>query len=249
MKFRCITCEVLARPVYLCAAYSPHIVDVEILPRGLHNTPARLRAALQDRVDAAGGQGYDAVIFGYGLCGKGIDGLAARDTALVFPRAHDCITLFLGSRARYQEQFEQHPGTYWYTHDYVERDDGTGGSLAMGASLVVDIDSVYQSYVDKYGKENADYLMEAMGAWRQHYKRGVFIDMGVSDGGKVEESAREQADRRGWEFERMEGSLVLIRRLLEGNWEENDDFLVVPPGEQVRMTSDERIIGCFPIST
>jgi hypothetical protein len=245
MKFRCITCEVLARPVYLCAAYSSHIIDVEILPKGLHNTPNKLRAYLQDRIDAVQNQEYDAVVFGYGLCGKGIDGLEARDTPLVIPRAHDCITIFLGSRVRYQEQFEKTPGTYWYTQDYVERDDGKGGSLAMGTSLQVDIDSVYQSYVEKYGRENADYLMEVMGAWRQHYSRAVYIDMGVGDGRKIEESAREQAARRGWEFERMEGSLVLVKRLLEGNWEENDDFLVVPPGERVVMTNDQGIIGCL----
>jgi hypothetical protein len=38
------------------------------------------------------------------------------------------------------------------------------------------------------------------------------------------------------------GDMVLIRRLVEGDWE--DDFLVVRPGEQVKMTYDEGVIGC-----
>lgn len=249
MKLRCITCEVLARPVYLCAAYSPHIVDVEILPRGLHNTPTQLRAYLQERVDAADEQAYDAVAFGYGLCGKGIANLKAGSTQLVIPRAHDCITLFLGSRARYMEQFNMNPGTFWYVQDYIERDDGSGGSLAMGSGMEENIDVVYQSYIEKYGKDNADYLMETMGAWRQHYSRAVYIDMGVGDGKGVEEVARSQALKRGWEFERMEGSLLLIKRLLDGNWQENDDFLVVPAGASVQMSLDETIIQCsFPAS-
>ena len=40
------------------------------------------------------------------------------------------------------------------------------------------IDDLYDTYVAKYGKDNADYLMEAMGEWGKHYDRAVFIDMG-----------------------------------------------------------------------
>ena len=29
MRLFCLSCEVLARPLYLCAARSPHIVDLE----------------------------------------------------------------------------------------------------------------------------------------------------------------------------------------------------------------------------
>lgn len=43
---------------------------------------------------------------------------------LVIPRAHDCITLYLGSRQRYLEQFNARPGTYWYSLDYLERYSG-----------------------------------------------------------------------------------------------------------------------------
>ncbi|MFV1980286.1 MAG: DUF1638 domain-containing protein [Rhodothermia bacterium] len=31
----------------------------------------------------------------------------------VLPRAHDCITLLMGSRTRYLEYFKAHPGTYF----------------------------------------------------------------------------------------------------------------------------------------
>lgn len=241
MRLKCITCEALARPVYLCAAQSPHIVDVELLQRGLHNHPVSLRESLQARVDAAG-SAYDAVVFVYGLCGQATAGLVAGPVPLVIPRAHDCITLFLGSRTRYQEQFENYPGTYWYAQDYIERDDGSGSALSMGVGSDNDLDGVYEEYVQKYGKENADYLMEVMGAWQQHYKRAAFIDMGVSDGAGVEARAQAEAKRRGWTFERVKGDLMLIRRLIQGDWA--NDFLVVPPGQQVAMTYDENVIGC-----
>jgi hypothetical protein len=240
MRLKCITCEALARPVYLSAAYSPHIVDIEMLKKGLHLNPGGLRSRLQAAIDAAADGSYHAVLLAYGLCGKATAGLVATKVPLVIPRAHDCITLFLGSRQRYQDQFENYPGTYWYAQDYIEREDGSGSSLSMGSGSDTELESTYDEYVRKYGKDNADYLMEAMGAWQKHYQRAVFIDMGIADGGEVESHAQAEAARRGWTFERMTGDLVLIRRLLSGDWDE--DFLVLQPGEKIEMAYDERIL-------
>ncbi len=242
MKLKCLACDVLARPLYLSAAHSPHIVDIELFPRGLHNTPAILRGRLQERIDAAAGLGYDAVVMAYGLCGQATAGLTAREKQVVVPRAHDCITLFLGGRERYDAQFEQQPGTYWYALDYMERDDGAGGSMGLGAGAGTEGQAVYEQYVEKYGQDNADYLMEVMGQWQAHYKRAAFVDMGVGDGSKVERMAQEDAARRGWIFEKVAGDMVLVRRLLFGDW--RDDFLVLQPGESLAMTYDYQVIGC-----
>jgi hypothetical protein len=244
MKLYCLACEVLARPLYLCAAHSPHIVDIQLMQRGLHNQPAQLRAALQAAVDEASAKSYDAIVMGYGLCGQATAGLMARSKPLIIPRAHDCITLFLGSRDRYQEQFEGYPGTYWYAQDYIERDDGSGGSLAMGTSIDDDSEKVRAEYVEKYGQDNADYLMEVMGAWQKHYQRAAYIDLGLGDGAAVETKAHEQSTRRGWSFDRVAGDMVLLRRLLHGDW--SDDFLTLQPGQTLVMTYDAAVIGCAP---
>lgn len=243
MRLFCLSCEVLARPVYLCAARSPHIVDIELFAKGLHNEPADLRARLQARIDQLSGAAYDAILMGYGLCGQATAGLIARDKPLVIPRAHDCITLFLGSRERYQYQFNNFPGTYWYAHDYIERSDGSSGALSLGSGSTTGLDKTYEEYVAKFGVDNADYLMEVLGAWQQHYKRAAYIELGVADGSVVEGTAQAEAERRGWVFDRVAGDLVLIRRLLEGDWD--GDVLVVQPGQQVGMTYDEGVIGCM----
>lgn len=240
MKLKCLACEALARLVYLSAAYSPHVVDVELFKIGLHNTPNELRRCLQEKIDTASGQGYNALVLAYGLCGKSTHGLTAREIPVVIPRAHDCITLFLGDRARYKDQFESYPGTYWYVLDYVQRNDGAGTTLSLGAETVGNINAVYEEYVAKYGKDNADYLMEVMGTWQAHYKRAVYINMGVGDGATVEAQTEAEAIRRGWTFERMAGDLVLIKRLLDADWD--DDFLVLQPGEQMAMSYDENVI-------
>lgn len=249
MRLVCIACEVLARPLYLSAARSPHIVDIQLFRRGLHNNPSDLRARLQAAVDEAsvrtfadGRREYDAVVMGYGLCGQATAGLRASTIPVVIPRAHDCITLFLGSRAEYQHQFEDFPGTYWYAQDYVERDDGASGSLALGAGSDTDLDKVYDEYVLKYGKDNADYLMEVMGAWQQHYKRAGVIDMGVADVSGALAKAEADAGRRGWVVDRVAGDVVLVKRLLDGDWDA--DFLVLQPGERLRMTYDYNVIEC-----
>jgi hypothetical protein len=245
MRLKCLGCDALARPLYLSAAQSPHIVDVTLFQLGLHNDPADLRDRLQAQIDEAVGRGYDAVLLAYGLCGKSTAGLIARDIPVVIPRAHDCITLFLGGRERYQEQFEQHPGTYWYAVDYVERRGGSDTTLSLGADTDTDMSGVYDEYVRKYGQDNADFLMEVMGAWKDRYQRAAFIDMGVGDGVTVETHARDEATRRGWAFECLAGDLVLIHRLFAGDWD--DDFLILQPGQQIEMTYDRDVIGCIQI--
>jgi hypothetical protein len=242
VRLLCLSCEVLARPLYLCAARSPHIVDIELFAKGLHNEPADLRARLQARIDAVSGAPYDAIVMGYGLCGQATAGLTARGLPIVIPRAHDCITLFLGSRESYEYQFTNFSGTYWYAHDYIERSDGSGGALSLGSGSTTGLDKTYEEYVAKFGKENADYLMEVLGGWQKHYKRAAYIDIGVADGSAVEAKAQAEAERRGWTFDRVAGDLVLIRRLIDGDWE--GDFLVLKPGEHVTMTYDEDVIGC-----
>jgi hypothetical protein len=242
MRLKCIGCDALARMIYLCAAHSPHLVDIAIYRLGLHRQPTDLQTRLQQEIDATAGQGYDAVVMAYGLCGRATAGLVARDVPVVIPRAHDCITLFLGSRQRYNEQHENKPGTYWYSQDYIER-GSTGDSLtALGAATddANNIEDEYDRYVQRYGKDNADYLMQVMGAWRSHYQRAAFIDMGIGNSSAVEEKARDEADRRGWTYERIPGDLNLIRRLLDGEW--NDDFLVLQPGQTLGMSYDAGIL-------
>ncbi len=245
MYLNCLACEALARLVYLAAARSPHTVDVELFRLGWHHDPPLLRTRLQAAIDAAAAdpeRNYDAVVMAYGLCGRATEGLVAREMPLVLPRAHDCITLFLGGRARYAQQFTDYPGTYWYVRDYVERKSGAT-ALSLGAEGFEDVQEQYDTYVLKYGQDNADYLMEVMGGWREHYNRAAYIDMGVGDSSATEVETRAEADRRGWTFDKLVGDLVLIRRLIDGDWD--TDFLVLQPGEQIKMAYDERVITCL----
>jgi transposase InsO family protein len=248
MRLHAIACDVLARPVYLCAARSPHVVDLTLLPRGLHEEPRDLRTRLQAVIDGLPA-GYDAIVLGYGLCGGATAGIEARDVPVVLPRAHDCITLFLGARERYDAEVLGRDPTYWYVADQLERPYGAqggrpDGGLGAGGDTEDEMEALHAEYVAKYGEDNADYLMEVMGAWRTHYRRGAFIELGVADEAHASAIAREQAERRGWRFETVEGSLVLLRRLFEGDW--NEDILVLRPGERLAMSYDDSVVKAVP---
>ncbi len=239
-----LTCEALARSVYAVASNARPAIEVQLYRQGLHNTPKSLRHTLQAAIDAVPPGKHDAILLVYGMCGTATVGLTARDTPLVMPRAHDCITLYLGSSQRYQEEFDANPGTYWYSLDYMEHNE-PNGNIGLGSTNLGIMDEVYAEYVEKYGQDNADYLMEVLGEWGKHYNRAVFIDMGHGDNRPYEALAREQAERRQWLFERRQGDQRLLNMLVQGDWPE-DEFLVVPPGHTLIASGDSGLIAAQP---
>ena len=245
MRFQVIACEVLARPLYSASASSPHVVDIALLEKGLHNTPQKLHQALQDRIDAVPEGQYDYLVLGYGLCGDATAGLRAGAVPLVIPRAHDCITLYLGSRASYLREFQACPGTYYYCADYMERGNHDD-LLTMGVGQEVN-QQRYREMVERYGEDNARYLMEAMGSWMEHYSRGVFIEMPFCPLETFVKQARTEVEGRGWRFEVIDGNDRLICRMIEGEWD--GDFLIVRPGEIIRPSYRDDVIRAAPSGT
>ena len=234
MRLKAIVCEVLAREIYACAVGTAHVVDVELLEKGLHTEPAELGAELQRRVDSTDPDRYDAIVLAYGLCGAATAGIRARHIPIIIPRAHDCITLYLGSKERYHTRFTEHPGTYYYTPDYMER-GGADSVSGLGAEDDGKTRSQYEEYVLKYGEENALYLMEVMGAWRAHYDQATYIDIADINLPDYRAKVKDLAARRGWSYSEVVGQARLLQQLVDGDWTE-DAFLRVEPGELIVAT-------------
>ncbi len=93
--------------------------DLEFLTQGYHDIPATGRVEIQKLIDAVPAGKYDAILLGYGLCSNILTGVTCSHTRLVIPRAHDCITFFLGSKERYQRCFGERPGTYYFTSGWL----------------------------------------------------------------------------------------------------------------------------------
>jgi hypothetical protein len=233
MRLKLIACEVLYRELCAVVSRSVNQVDAEFLPKGLHDMGSDgMRKRLQETIDRVDASKYEAVLLGYALCGNGIGGLVARTIPVVVPRAHDCITLFLGSRRRYLDYFNSHPGVYFKTTGWIER----GKNLHM---LDRQMTFSYEELVAKYGEDDARYLYEEL---TKHYRQFTYIEMGVEPDGSFEREVRGEAAQRGWAFEKVQGDLRLFRTLADGPWDDGD-FLVVQPGQRIVVKLDNGIIA------
>lgn len=246
VKIKLLACEVFFREVCHLVAVSPTTCDLEFLPKGLHDLGAeRMVARLQERIDAVE-QGYDAIALAYGICNNGIVGLTARGTRLVIPKAHDCMTLFLGDRKRYRQYFDANPGTYYRTSGWFEHaSSGSAGEDTVPQKLGLFQD--FRKLVEQYGEENARYIMEVMGDSTANYSRLTFINMGLPQDSAFRQRAVEEAAKKGWTFDELQGSMELLRVLIDGPWDER--FVVVEPGcaiKPVYADPDEVICSCRP---
>jgi hypothetical protein len=243
MRLKAICCQVLTREMNSAISRSPHSVELEILPMGLHDLGAMMRPQLQERIDAADGIGYDAIILGYALCGRGSEGLRAGKTQLVLPRAHDCIGLLMGDRYRYQAYFDAHPGVYFRSPGWVEFStlNQTLQPAYASAKNKVGERSSREELIAQYGEENGSYLFKQFQAFRRNYSGLTYISTGVESEDAFRTQARAEAEKEGWVFEEIQGSLALLERLVNGEWDA-EEFLVVPPGATVQGSLGESIV-------
>jgi len=238
MRLKLIGCEVLFREMCHACAHSPHQVDVEFLPKGLHDLGGKPMAAkIQEAVDRTPEGVYQAILLGYGLCGNGLEGLTARHTRLVLPRAHDCIALLLGSHERYQAYFADHPGTFYRSTGWLERGQG----LQQLTHHTTGFDESLETLIGKYGEDNGRYLYEEMTRYRAQYRKLTFIETGLEADGKFIAEAAAEAKEKGWSFERLPGDLAWLGRLVEGAWADAE-FVVAGPGQRIAASYDNRVM-------
>ena len=228
-----ITCAVMEEELRHFADGLQHVIHIEVLEQGLHNEPEKLQRMLVEAVERVEHQtDAQAIVLGYGLCSKGIEGIGGRRCQLVVARAHDCITLLLGSAERYDRYVAEHPGTYWYSPGWNRCHTPPGKQR---------YDKLRAEYVEKYGEDNAEYLMQMEQGWFTEYSRATYVDLGVGATDEDLQYTRDCAAWLNWDFDRQHGDPGLMQRMLAGDWRD-DEVLVVPPGSIVRMTGDRRII-------
>lgn len=227
--------------VIACSSLKPELemalagqdATLRCLTMGLHQrSAATLNAALQAEIDAAGG---DAIAIAYGLCNGGIVGLKARRAPLILPRAHDCIGLLLGTR-RYRSELEREPGTYFQSAGWLLESETRQPDFTFGPATNV----TRESLIERYGADNADYLLEQFAGFTRHYDRLAFIATPASP--QWQRKAEDNAARLGWRFETLPAGLGWLTRLIEGPWG-GDDFLIVRPGERVARIDNEGLIA------
>jgi hypothetical protein len=192
----------------------------QFLDYGLHEVPKKLKQELQDQIDVI--QEPSLIVFGYGLCGNGLNEIQAGVHTLVIPKADDCVAMFMGSRQRYLDQFKDHPGTYYLTKGWFE----------VGSDPL----SEYDELVEKYGSETSDWLMEQQ---YKHYKRLLFVAHSQDDLDAYRPRALEVAaycERFGMVYEEYLGSAEFLHKIagvLDFQGHIPPQFIVVRPGETI----------------
>ncbi len=243
MVLKLIACEVFFREASLFAASSPHLIDAEFTEKGAHDKSETLRGKIQAAIDAAqsGSRAYDAILLGYGLCGNGVLGVRAGSVPLIIPRAHDCCTIFLGSRNAFARHFKDNPSLPFSSTGYMER----GGDPIHEASALSHLPGVagsLEELIERYGEENGRYIFDTLAsppADKNHAM--MFIDVPELSHLGYAEKCRDQAEKAGMEFRLVPGDSRIIRMLLHGEWNE-EEFLTVPPGHKIGGVYDWDII-------
>ena len=226
----------------MCTAHSPHTIYIEFTRKNAHDNSDSLRTIVQDMIAGADDEGYDAILLCIGLCGNSTAGIKAIKTKLVMPRAHDCCTIFLGSRHKFRELFKNRPSTPFTSAGYMER----GSSLLHEASEFAaksGLKQNYKEYVEIYGEENAKYLWETLHQnTEDNNKDIVFIDIPELKGLGYEAKAREWAALNGKNFIYQKGSISIIKKLLNGHWD-TENFICLNPGEVIDPVYDwDRVV-------
>ncbi len=252
MRLKLIACKILFREISMLCSTTENIVDITWIRQGKHNYPEQLHDLLQEEIDLIESgednhtnkmndtsemddgiaDDFDAILLGYGLCSNAVCGLHAKSHRLVIPKAHDCITLFMGSKETYAKYFNEIPGCYWYTADWIENADMPGEEREKRMIKV---------YEEKgYDEDTIEYLLGVMDGL-DNYHNAAYIKMPFLDKEKYREATKKAAEFFGWQYHEIEGSLSLFERFIEGDWNE-EDFLVLEPGETAVQTYDQDII-------
>ena len=245
MRIHIIACRVLTRELSYFASQSRNQVDITWLPQGLHDTPDKLRQMLCETLESLQAQiaqnmlkhKPDVIVLGYGLCSNGVVGVAAHDIPLIVPKTDDCIALFLGSQKRYLDLFKRYNGTYWLNNGWIE---------TSPFRTVTALKTLRQRYVEDYGEDNADFLIEQEMLWIRNYNYCGYITSPVYHAPDYPCFARESADDNGWQYVELTGDMRMLQAMTDGTWGD-EEFLVCPPGYKIEASYGPDKIKAIPV--
>ena len=211
MSILVIACSVLKNEFLAVNSDGAHF---EFLEQGLHKSPDKMRLAIQEKIDEVNND-IDYVALGYGLCGNGTRGIQAKKQPLVIPRAHDCITCWLGSLERHLQEHGKAPGSYYLTKGWIEE---------AKAPL-----ATFDEYKERYGLETAEWVIKEE---FKNYTRLALITTRAYDPAEYRKYAQSNAAFLGVKYEEIAGSLFLFEKMMKGEWEDNS-FIVLQPGDEI----------------
>ena len=176
LKDIAIVCDVMKNELERFKDKEQSNMDYVFMEQHLHDTPEKMKARLQEEIDKVGEE-YQDIILIYGLCSNGVVDLRSEKHNIIIPRVHDCISLFLGSRERYIEEFKKDLAAYYLCKGWIEY----GSDPYRGYLIWTDQEDKIpkewlgkmERYGQKYDEQMARFLFVEL---LKNYKRVVFID-------------------------------------------------------------------------
>ena len=212
MKMGCIilACDSLRLHVEAAQAKMGTCHGVRLLDSTLHAWPEKMNEAVFEAIAELPPQ-VDTVLLAMGLCGGSVSGKPV-PRRTVIPKVDDCITLLL-----HRDQ-TWHPDLKECGHFYLT--DTLDSRLS--------IENMHRRLREDYGEQDG---MEIFNMWFASYESVDIIDTGAYDCRSAEyvEKARRQAALVNCPLTYVDGSNLLLEKLVSGQWDHQ--FIVAEKGQ------------------
>ena len=215
-----IACRMLEDELSPILDNLPAPLPVVWIDRQLHLVPDNLKKHLAEAITRAEDGGAEEILLAFCLCGNGTEGLCTKKARLIIPRFDDCINMLLCPAIRDRRSFTE-LGTYYLTRGWTK--DPNNAILQALDRIMLD-----------YDHETAKELIDAIYG---SYKKLALIDTGSYRLSSIREYAETVCSHLHLTLDFAEGSTLYLEKLLAGDW--GDSFLVLAPGEPVRMRDFE----------
>ena len=193
-KTAIILCQVLELEIEHFAAGTNHVVHLEKLQQGLHNEPAKLQRQVQESIEpdraGDGGRGDRA-----GL--RPVQSRHRKDSA-ANAASSSCPGPTIASHCCWETNNAM-PTTWPSTR--APTGTRPAGTNTICPPARTRAEAMFREYCEKYGEDNAKFLIETEQQWHRNYSRAAYVDVGGI--GRTEtdiEFTRKCADWLGWEL-------------------------------------------------
>jgi hypothetical protein len=210
IRRKLLTCKSLA---HVLEPLTGPETDISVLEIALHLNPQQLRNHLMEevaRVEAADTH----ILFGYGLCGRALEGVVSSKSTLVLPKVDDCVGALLGSRQRHKELLKERAGCYFLEQHWLETELNVFVQMTKG--------------LEHIPPDRRERIVQMT---LKSYNTLALLDSGNTPP-EADTQCMVYASRHELDFIRLKTELGLLNRLLSGPWTD-EEFIVCEPGKPI----------------
>lgn len=220
-----VACEVFRDELSQLFAELQINLPIEYFEMGMHDNPRTMLERLQAHITKLElDPTLERVIFAYGVCGGGLQGLLSQRLTLVAPYAHDCITVLMGNKQEHEKFQKEEPYSFFLSNGWLKSVRIPGPQREAW---------LREQYSDYEEDDLAD-LMDADKSAFGHYRQILLVETECQS--EHRQKAEESCASMGWTLKPYKGSLSWLRDLLMGH-HVPEKFIIAKPGEAL----------CFPL--